>query len=50
METQSSWPARSPDFHPLDFWLWELLKPVINSDTINDLEAVEQRITVERSE
>jgi hypothetical protein len=38
-----NWPARSPDFNPLDFWLWEHLTTLVYSAPINDLEVLQQR-------
>jgi hypothetical protein len=38
-----SWPARSPDLNPLDFWLWEHLKTSVCLLPINDLEILEQK-------
>jgi hypothetical protein len=37
-----NWPARSPDLNLLDFWLWGHLKPLVYSDTIYDLEVLQQ--------
>ncbi|KAJ8878003.1 hypothetical protein PR048_022466 [Dryococelus australis] len=31
-----SWPSRSPELHPLDFWLWGELKALVFGTPIND--------------
>jgi hypothetical protein len=33
-----SWPARSPDLNPLDFFLWGHLKEIVNRDPLTDME------------
>jgi hypothetical protein len=37
----AKWPALSPDFSPLDFWLWEHLKAFVYSALINDLKVLQ---------
>ncbi|GBN04206.1 hypothetical protein AVEN_116349-1 [Araneus ventricosus] len=32
-----SWPSRSPDFNPGDFWLWDYRKTTVYCDKINNL-------------
>jgi hypothetical protein len=39
-----SWPARSPDLNPLDFWLWGHLKALVYSAPINGLEVLQERV------
>lgn len=38
------WPARSPDFNPLDFCVWGYLKSLVYEDQINTREDLMQRI------
>jgi hypothetical protein len=38
------WPARSPDLTPLDFWLWRLIKALLCSAPIPNLEVLDQRV------
>jgi hypothetical protein len=33
-----SWPARSPDLNPLDFFLWGHLKEIVHRDSPTDIE------------
>ena len=37
------WPARSPDFNPVDYFLWEYLKTEVYSVPINSREQLPQR-------
>lgn len=39
-----SWPARSPDLNPLDFFLWGLLKETVYTDAPTTVEDMRQRI------
>ncbi|XP_026828181.1 uncharacterized protein LOC113562592 [Ooceraea biroi] len=39
-----AWSPRSPDFNPLDFFLWGYLKTKVYSSPINDLEELRNRI------
>jgi len=39
-----SWPARSPDLNPLDFYLWGQLKDLVYSVPINDEDHLRARI------
>jgi hypothetical protein len=39
-------PARSPDFNPLDFWLWDHLKFWVYSALNNELEVLQQRTEI----
>lgn len=39
-----SWPARSPDLNPLDFFLWGYLKALVYSTPVNDLDELQQRV------
>lgn len=39
-----SWPARSPDLNPLDFFLWGYLKSLVYAIPVNSLEQLQQRI------
>lgn len=32
-----SWPPRSPDLNPCDFWLWGYLKAIVYGDNITNL-------------
>jgi hypothetical protein len=35
-----NWPAWSPDFNPLDFWLWEHVNSLVYSAPISDLRGI----------
>jgi hypothetical protein len=37
-----NWPAGSPDFNSLDFWLWAHLKTVVYSAPISDFVVLQQ--------
>ena len=40
-----SWPPRSPDLNPLDYWFWGTLKArVFNNDARKDLMSLKDRI------
>lgn len=39
-----SWPPRSPDLNPLDFYLWGHLKNLVYSTEVNDIEDLRRRI------
>ena len=39
-----AWPARSPDFNPLDFHLWEHLKSIVHATSIENAEVLRNRI------
>jgi len=39
-----TWPARSPDLNPLDFFLWGYLKSIIYQDPIETLEELEEKL------
>jgi hypothetical protein len=39
-----SWPPRSPDLTPLDFYLWGHLKTVVYATPVNDAEDVWERV------
>lgn len=39
-----SWPARSPDLNPLDFWLWGHLKTLVYATPINDVQTLQERV------
>ena len=41
------WPPRSPDFSPLDFFLWGHLKSKVYVNPPRDLDDLEERITAE---
>ncbi|GBN77041.1 hypothetical protein AVEN_208727-1, partial [Araneus ventricosus] len=41
---QRSWPSRSPDLNPCDFWLWGYLKDVVFSTPIAHLAELKARI------
>lgn len=38
------WPPRSPDFNPLDFYLWGHLKQLVYSRPIRNVDVLRQRI------
>lgn len=38
------WPARSPDFNPLDYFLWPHIKNLSHREPIPDLAALQMRI------
>ena len=38
------WPARSPDFNPLDFFLWGYLKSKVYTPLPRDLDELENNI------
>ncbi|GBM49949.1 hypothetical protein AVEN_22461-1 [Araneus ventricosus] len=40
-----TWPPRSPDITPLDFYLWGYVKQHVFSERINDINHLKQRIT-----
>ena len=42
--SQMPWPARSPDFNPLDFCVWGYMKSLVYEETINTREQLWQRI------
>jgi hypothetical protein len=39
-----SWPPRSPDLNPLDFYLWGHLKLLVYSSSVDDVETLRNRI------
>jgi hypothetical protein len=39
-----SWPSRSPDLTPLDFYLWVHLKTVVYATPVNDAEDLRERV------
>ena len=39
-----AWPARSPDFNPLDFHLWGHLKSIVHATSIEHAEILRNRI------
>ncbi|EZA58856.1 hypothetical protein X777_01031 [Ooceraea biroi] len=39
-----SWPARSPDLNPLDFFLWGMLKNTVYNDVPTTQENMRERI------
>lgn len=38
------WPSRSPDFNPLDFWLWGHLKTIVYATPVNDVQTLQDRV------
>ncbi|GBN34600.1 hypothetical protein AVEN_230528-1 [Araneus ventricosus] len=40
-----TWPPRSPDIAPLDFYLWGYVTQHVCSERINDINHLKQRIT-----
>ena len=40
----TTWPPRSPDLNPLDFYFWGHLKSLVYSTPINNVEDLRQRI------
>ncbi|GBN98564.1 hypothetical protein AVEN_115424-1 [Araneus ventricosus] len=40
-----TWPPRSPDIIPLDFYLWGYVKQHVYSERINDINHLKHRIT-----
>ena len=40
----TSWPARSPDLNPLDFYLWGHLKNIVYSRPVANVEILRQRV------
>ncbi|GBM46882.1 hypothetical protein AVEN_10725-1 [Araneus ventricosus] len=40
-----TWPPRSPDITPLDFYFWGYVKQHVCSERINDINHLKQRIT-----
>ncbi|GBM09960.1 hypothetical protein AVEN_18367-1 [Araneus ventricosus] len=41
----TTWPSRSPDLNPCDFWLWGYLKDVVYGGPIASLAELKNRIT-----
>ena len=41
----TTWPSRSPDLNPCDFWLWGYLKDVVFRDPIANLEELKACIS-----
>ena len=41
----TSWPPRSPDVTPLDFFLWGYVKTKVFTEEIADIEELKTRIT-----
>jgi len=39
------WPPRSPDFSPLDFFLWGYIKNNVYADRIRNIQHLQERIT-----
>ncbi|KAJ8888116.1 hypothetical protein PR048_007603 [Dryococelus australis] len=39
-----SWPSRSPDLNPLDFWLWGHLMALVYATPISNVQALQQRV------
>jgi hypothetical protein len=39
-----AWPQRSPDLNPLDFYLWEHLKPLVYAAPVDNEEALHHSI------
>lgn len=39
-----SWPARSPDLNPLDFFLWGYLKSLVYARPVNNIDELRQRV------
>lgn len=39
------WPARSPDLNPCDFWLWSLLKQLVDHGKAKTLSEVNDNIS-----
>lgn len=42
--SRMSWPARSPDFNPMDFCFWGYMKSVVYRETINTREELWQKV------
>jgi hypothetical protein len=40
----AAWPVRCPDLNPLDFYLWEHLKPTVCTTEVSDVQDWQQRI------
>lgn len=38
------WPSRSPDFNPLDYWLWGYLKSKVYRNSVSDLASLRNAI------
>lgn len=45
-----AWPPRSPDFNPLDFCIWSLLKDIVYKEPIGSREELWQRIQIAANE
>lgn len=41
-KTDLSWPARSPDLNPLDYWFWTLMKRLIGAQIPDDIRTVKR--------
>ena len=39
------WPPRSPDFSPLDFFLWGYIKNTVYAEKIRNIQHLQDRIT-----
>ena len=40
-----SWPPRSPDFFPIDFFLWRYIKNIVYAEKIRNIQHLQDRIT-----
>jgi len=40
-----SWPPRSPDLSPLDFFLWGYIKNIVYAEKIRNIQHLQDRIT-----
>lgn len=43
---QISWPPRSPDLNPLDFFYWGCLKEMVYKNDINDIDELRECVRV----
>ena len=40
-----SWPPRSPDLSPLDFFLWRYIKNIVYAEKVRNIHHLQERIT-----